>query len=148
MIKVNNSQQLIQYKELTDMTIDEHIKTINATTKEAAVIYIYKCITNNELLKIQNRINEIKEELKEIINKIANEYLIRMNTLQYAHDNNKMEEYLENINILEIIDHISDFKKEDVELTEQGVEVAKTLNKIIESINSSIEPIKLPQKKK
>ena len=131
------------------MKIEDHINILNTIPPETAFLYLWNCITNSELLKLQKKLNKIKsEELRDEINTRTNEYIIRMKKIQNAHNNNKVQEYLESITYEELVLHIHDFKEENVELTEQGKIVAKEINKKIESIPSTLEPIELEQKKR
>jgi nucleoid DNA-binding protein len=149
MITVNNNQQLITYKELTDMKIEDHINILNTIPPETAFLYLWNCIANSELLELQKNLNKIKsEELRDEINTRTNEYIIRMKKIQNAHNNNKIQEYLENITYEELVLHTYDFKEENVELTEHGKLVAKEINKKIETIPSTLEPIEIEQKKR
>ena len=123
MIKVNNNQKLIVYKKIEQKNIEYNIKMINENFIEFALIYIENCITNSDLLELQQRLDKIENELiKNKINTKANEYQIRMNIL--------------------------DFTKEDIELTEQGRKIAELLNEKLKSMQSTLEPIQISQIKK
>ena len=63
MIKVNNNQLLIIYKKSEDKTIEYNIKMINENFIEFALIYIENCITNSDLLELQQRLDKIENEL-------------------------------------------------------------------------------------
>lgn len=149
MIKVNNNQKLIVYKKSEDKTIEYNIKMINENFIEFALIYIENCITNSDLLELQQRLDKIENELiRNKINTKANEYQIRMNKLRHAQDNNEIKEYIENLTYEEVEQYVLDFTKEDVELTEQGRKIAELLNEKLKSMQSTLEPIQIPQIKK
>lgn len=149
MIKVNNNQKLIVYKKTKQKNIEYNIKMINENFIEFALIYIENCITNSDLLELQQRLDKIENELiRNKINTKANEYQIRMNKLQHAQDNNEIKEYIENLTYDEIEQYVLDFTKEDVELTEQGRKIAELLNEKLKSMQSTLEPIQIPQIKK
>lgn len=149
MIKVNNNQKLIVYKKIEQKNIEYNIKMINENFIEFALIYIENCITNSDLLELQQRLDKIENELiRNKINTKANEYQIRMNKLQHAQDNNEIKEYIENLTYEEIEQYVLDFTKEDVELTEQGRKIAELLNEKLKSMQSTLEPIQIPQIKK
>lgn len=149
MIKVNNNQKLIVYKKTEQKNIEYNIKMINENFIEFALIYIENCITNSDLLELQQRLDKIENELiRNKINTKANEYQIRMNKLQHAQDNNEIKEYIENLTYEEIEQYVLDFTKEDVELTEQGRKIAELLNEKLKSMQSTLEPIQIPQIKK
>lgn len=149
MIKVNNNQKLIVYKKTEQKNIEYNIKMINENFIEFALIYIENCITNNDLLELQQRLDKIENELiRNKINTKANEYQIRMNKLQHAQDNNEIKEYIENLTYEEVEQYVLDFTKEDVELTEQGRKIAELLNEKLKSMLSTLEPIQIPQIKK
>lgn len=149
MIKVNNNQKLIVYKKIEQKNIEYNIKMINENFIEFALIYIENCITNNDLLELQQRLDKIENELiRNKINTKANEYQIRMNKLRHAQDNNEIKEYIENLTYDEIEQYVLDFTKEDVELTEQGRKIAELLNEKLKSMQSTLEPIQIPQIKK
>ena len=149
MIKVNNNQKLIVYKKSEDKTIEYNIKMINENFIEFALIYIENCITNSDLLELQQRLDKIENELiRNKINTKANEYQIRMNKLRHAQDNNEIKEYIENLTYEEVEQYVLDFTKEDIELTEQGRKIAELLNEKLKSMQSTLEPIQIPQIKK
>ena len=149
MIKVNNNQKLIVYKKTEQKNIEYNIKMINENFIEFALIYIENCITNSDLLELQQRLDKIENELiRNKINTKTNEYQIRMNKLQHAQDNNEIKEYIENLTYEEIEQYVLDFTKEDVELTEQGRKIAEILNEKLKSMQSALEPIQIPQIKK
>lgn len=149
MIKVNNNQKLIVYKKIEQKNIEYNIKMINENFIEFALIYIENCITNSDLLELQQRLDKIENELiRNKINTKANEYQIRMNKLRHAQDNNEIKEYIENLTYEEIEQYVLDFTKEDVELTEQGRKIAELLNEKLKSMQSTLEPIQIPQIKK
>lgn len=148
MIKVNNNQKLIVYKKTEQKNIEYNIKMINENFIEFALIYIENCITNSDLLELQQRLDKIENELiRNKINTKANEYQIRMNKLRHAQDNNEIKEYIENLTYEEIEQYVMDFTKEDVELTEQGIEVAKEINEMLVQFSNSLERISLKNDK-
>lgn len=148
MIKVNNNQKLIVYKKTEQKNIEYNIKMINENFIEFALIYIENCITNSDLLELQQRLDKIENELiRNKINTKANEYQIRMNKLQHAHDKNEVKEYLRNISFEEFKRHLADLKQKDVELTEQGIEVAKEINEMLVQFSNSLERISLKNDK-
>ena len=148
MIKVNNNQKLIVYKKIEQKNIEYNIKMINENFIEFALIYIENCITNSDLLELQQRLDKIENELiRNKINTKANEYQIRMNKLRHAQDNNEIKEYIENLTYEEIEQYVMDFTKEDVELTEQGIEVAKEINEMLVQFSNSLERISLKNDK-
>ena len=149
MIKVNNNQKLIVYKKTEQKNIEYNIKMINENFIEFALIYIENCITNSDLLELQQRLDKIENELiKNKINTKANEYQIRMNKLRHAQDNNEIKEYIENLTYEEVEQYVLDFTKEDIELTEQGRKIAELLNEKLKSMQSTLEPIQISQIKK
>lgn len=149
MIKVNNNQKLIVYKKIEQKNIEYNIKMINENFIEFALIYIENCITNSDLLELQQRLDKIENELiKNKINTKANEYQIRMNKLRHAQDNNEIKEYIENLTYEEVEQYVLDFTKEDIELTEQGRKIAELLNEKLKSMQSTLEPIQISQIKK
>ena len=149
MIKVNNNQKLIVYKKTEQKNIEYNIKMINENFIEFALIYIENCITNSDLLELQQRLDKIENELiRNKINTKANEYQIRMNKLRHAQDNNEIKEYIENLTYEEVEQYVLDFTKEDIELTEQGRKIAELLNEKLKSMQSTLEPIQISQIKK
>ena len=148
MIKVNNNQKLIVYKKKKQKNKEYNIKMMNENFIEFALIYIENCITNSDLLELQQRLDKIENELiRNKINTKANEYQIRMNKLRHAQDNNEIKEYIENLTYEEIEQYVMDFTKEDVELTEQGIEVAKEINEMLVQFSNSLERISLKNDK-
>ena len=148
MIKVNNNQKLIVYKKIEQKNIEYNIKMINENFIEFALIYIENCITNSDLLELQQRLDKIENELiRNKINTKANEYQIRMNKLRHAQDNNEIKEYIENLTYEEVEQYVLDFTKEDIELTEQGIEVAKEINEMLVQFSNSLERISLKNDK-
>lgn len=146
---IEKQQQLIIYKKIDDMTIDDHLKVLNNALAEIVFIYFDECIVSSELIELQKRIKEIKnKEIQNEINTRANTYKIRMNKLQFMLDNNKLEEYIKSLSFVELMLYIHDFKERNVELTEQGILVAKELNKEIEKRNLKLEQIEITEKKK
>ena len=146
---IERQQQLIIYKKIDDMTIDEHLKVLNNALAEIVFIYFDECIVSSEIIELQKRIKEIKnKEIQNEINTRANTYKLRINKLQFMLDNIKLEEYIKSLSFIELMLYIYDFKEQNVELTEQGILVAKELNKEIEKRNLKLEQIEITEKKK
>lgn len=144
MIKLNSIQNLVIHKKKSNITIIRHLNILNQATLETLPIYLQQCTTNGILLELQDRLEKIKnEQIRNELNKTINEYIKRMNNLQHAHDKNEVKEYLRNISFEEFKRHLTDLQQKDIELTEQGIEVAKEINEMLVQFSNSLERISL-----
>lgn len=134
-----SKQRFIQYSNLNEellgeldsngnpkKLIDYHIESLNEL--ENPGLYLRLVQNYSELLEIRKRIDEIKDkQIKEELLEKTNEYIIQMNRLQNAFDNNTLQEFLSDPNTI-IYFYSQYFNDEYGTLTEEGKEVAKAIN--------------------
>ena len=129
---IKKPQTIIIYEESKDMSIDDHIKIINEL-KEANSLgfinqYFLMNVKNSDLLELKKRINEIEDEdTKDLIIYKVTRYISRMNKLQYALDNNKLKEYIEELTQEELLEYARDLSEENVTLTTDGIKVSNEI---------------------
>lgn len=136
---IKKPQNIIIYEENKGMSIDDHIKIINEL-KEANSLgfidqYFLMNIRNSDLLELKKRINEIEDEdTKDLIIYKVTRYISRMNKLQYALDNNKLKEYIEELTQEELLEYARDLSEENVTLTMDGIKVSNEIYLALEKI--------------
>lgn len=121
MIKVVNMQGLIQPKEYSPL------EKIN-NCKNKGLYEIIVSLENIELVVISDYLYAIKNDA--IINAIihlTNEYLVRMNILQYAYEENNLQEFIKKLTDESLEEYIGYFNETKALVTEKGKEVQAKL---------------------
>ena len=121
MIKVVNMQGLIQPKEYSPL------EKIN-NCKNKGLYEIIVSLENIELVVISDYLYAIKNDaiIKAIIH-ITNEYLMRMNILQYAYEKNCLKEFIKELTDESLEEYIGYFNETKALVTEKGREVQAKL---------------------
>lgn len=121
MIKVVNMQELIQPREYSPL------EKIN-NCKNKSLYEIIVSLENIELVVISDYLYAIKNDaiIKAIIH-ITNTYLMRMNILQYAYEENFLQEFIKKLTDESLEEYIGYFNETKALVTEKGKEVQTKL---------------------
>lgn len=121
MIKVVNMQELIQPREYSPL------EKIN-NCKNKSLYEIIVSLENIELVVISDYLYAIKNDaiIKAIIH-ITNTYLMRMNILQFAYEENCLQEFIKKLTDESLEEYIGYFNETKALVTEKGKEVQEKL---------------------